>query len=121
MKARGGGKIVNLSSVAVDNPVSGQSRYITAKSAVLGYTKSLAVELAKFGIQANVIVPNMTDTDLIASIPTAYRDKLAASRPSKRHVQPIEVAQAVVFVASKWSSAITGQKVVLNLGEPPFA
>ena len=121
MKASGAGKIVNLSTVAVDNPVSGQSRYITAKSAVVGYTKSLAVELAKFGIQANVIVPNMTDTDLVAVIPTAYREKLAASRPSRRHVEPIEVAQAVAFVASKWANAITGQKVVLNLGEPPFA
>ena len=63
----------------------------------------------------------MTDTDLVASIPTAYREKLAQSRPSGRHVEPVEVAQAVAFIASSWANAITGQKVVLNLGEPPFA
>ncbi len=120
-KQNGGGKIINLSTVAVDNPVAGQSRYITAKSAVAGYTKSLAKELLKFNIQANLVVPNMTDTDLISVIPTMYREKIAESRPYGRHVQPIEVAQSIAFLASNWSDAITGQKVVLNLGEPPFA
>lgn len=120
-KQNGGGKIINLSTVAVDNPVAGQSRYITAKSAVVGYTKSLAKELLKFNIQANLVVPNMTDTDLVSVLPTMYRDKIAQSRPYGRHVQPIEVAQSIAFLASSWSDAITGQKIVLNLGEPPFA
>ncbi len=120
-KQNGGGKIINLSTVAVDNPVAGQSRYITAKSAVAGYTKSLAKELLKFNIQANLVVPNMTDTDLVSVIPGMYREKIAESRPYGRHVRPVEVAQSIAFLASNWSDAITGQKVVLNLGEPPFA
>ncbi|MDX2505066.1 MAG: SDR family oxidoreductase [Gammaproteobacteria bacterium] len=117
----GGGKIINLSTVAVDNPVAGQSRYITAKSAVTGYTKSLAKELMKFNIQANLVVPNMTDTDLVSVLPSMYKNKIAESRPYGRHVYPVEVAQSIVFLASNWSNAITGQKLVLNLGEPPFA
>jgi 3-oxoacyl-[acyl-carrier protein] reductase len=117
----GGGKIINLSTVAVAIPIAGQSRYITAKSAVEGYTKTLAVELARNNIQVNLVVPNMTDTDLISSIPSLYRERIADTRSYQRHVQPIEVAQSIVYLASKWSDAMTGQNIVLNLGEPPFA
>jgi 3-oxoacyl-[acyl-carrier protein] reductase len=120
-KSNGGGKIINLSTVAVDNPVPGQSRYITAKSAVTGYTKSLARELIEFNIQANLVVPNMSDTDLVSVLPTLYKEKIAESRLYGRHVYPIEVAQSIAFLASNWSDAITGQKLVINLGEPPFA
>jgi len=121
MKELGRGKIINMSTVALDNPVVGQSRYITAKSAVVGYTKSLAKELAQYNIQVNLVVPNMTDTDLVSGIPSAYKEKMAASNPYKRHVMPIEVAQSIAFLASNWSNAMTGQKLVLNLGEVPFA
>lgn len=120
-KKVGQGKIINLSTIAVANPVSGQSRYITAKSAVEGYTKSLAVELAQFNIQVNLVIPNMTDTDLVSVIPSLFRDRIANERLSQRHVQPVEVAQSIVYLASNWTSAMTGQKIVLNLGEPPFA
>ena len=120
-KKSGHGKIINLSTIAVANPVSGQSRYITAKSAVEGYTKSLAVELAQLNIQVNLVIPNMTDTDLISVIPALFRDRIASERTTQRHVQPIEVAQSIVYLASNWSNAMTGQKIVLNLGEPPFA
>ena len=68
-------------------------------------------------VQGNVVVPNLTETDLVAGIPAAYRERLAEARASKRHVQPIEVAQAVAFAASRWADAITGQQIVLNLGE----
>jgi len=120
-KKAGQGKIINLSTIAVANPVSGQSRYITAKSAVEGYTKSLAVELAPFNIQANLVVPNMTDTDLISVIPALFRDRIAKERVTQRHIQPVEVAQCIVYLASSWADAMNGQKIVLNLGEPPFA
>jgi 3-oxoacyl-[acyl-carrier protein] reductase len=120
-KKSGHGKIINLSTIAVANPVSGQSRYITAKSAVEGYTKSLAVELSQLNIQVNLVIPNMTDTDLISVIPALFRDRIASERTTQRHVQPIEVAQSIIYLASNWSNAMTGQKIVLNLGEPPFA
>ena len=120
-KKAGGGKIINMSTVAVTHPVARQSCYITAKSAVEGYTRSLAVEVAKHNIQVNLVVPNMTETDLVSVIPALFREKIAEARPYKRHVYPIEVAQCIAYLASDWSNAMTGQKVVLNLGEPPFA
>jgi len=120
-KKKNRGKIINLSTIAVANPPSGQAKYISAKSALEGYTKSLAKDLVKFNVQANIVVPNMAETDLVSSIPSAYRSKIAQSRPYGRHIRPIEVAQSIAFLASPWSDAITGQKIVLNLGEPPFA
>jgi len=120
MRERGAGKIVNFSTVAVHNPVSGQSRYATAKGAVEAYTRNLAKELIRFNIQANLVIPNMTETDLLASVPRTFRDRMGAAREYGRHVYPAEVAQAVAFLASQWSNAMTGQSVVLNLGEPPF-
>ncbi|MBA2707336.1 MAG: SDR family NAD(P)-dependent oxidoreductase, partial [Gemmatimonadaceae bacterium] len=65
-RRRGRGKIVNLSTIYVDNPVKGQSKYITAKSAVVGYSRALAREVAGENIQVNVLSPNMTQTDLLA-------------------------------------------------------
>ncbi|HRY24146.1 MAG: SDR family oxidoreductase [Geminicoccaceae bacterium] len=120
-RAQGGGKIVNVSSIATSQPVRGQSRYITAKSAIEGYTRSLAVELLKENIQVNMVVPAMTETDLIAAIPSDFVRRMAGARGMGRHVRPIEVAQAMVYLASPWADALSGQAIVLNLGEPPFA
>ena len=120
-KAQGGGKIINLSTVFVDNPVKGQTKYITAKSAVVGYAKSLAKELAADNIQVNVLAPNMTSTDLLAGLPTEIVRRMGLQRPGKRNMDPVEVAQAVAFLASQWSNSMNGQKLVLNMGEPPFA
>jgi 3-oxoacyl-[acyl-carrier protein] reductase len=82
MKARGGGKIVNVSTVAVDQPVRGQGKYITAKSAVAGYTKSLAVEVLKDNIQVNLVVPAMTENRPARLDPGRLR---AAHRQRARH------------------------------------
>ena len=68
-RRRGGGKIVNLSTIYVDNPVKGQSKYITAKSAVVGYSRALAREVAAENIQVNVLSPNMTQTDRLNPAP----------------------------------------------------
>lgn len=120
MQKRGGGKIVNFSALAARHPASGQSCYTTAKGAVEAYTRNLAKELIRANIQANLVVPNMTETDLLASVPRTFRDRLAAARDYGRHVHPAEAAQAAAFLASQWSNAMTGQSLVLNLGEPPF-
>ena len=119
-KAQGGGKIINLSTIVVDNPVKGQSKYITAKSAVVGYSRSLAKELAGDNIQVNILAPNMTSTDLLAGLPGEIVRRMGQLRPGKRNMEPVEVAQAIVFLASQWSNSMNGQKLVLNLGEPPF-
>ena len=121
MKSRGGGRIINVSTVYTGQPVKGQGKYVTAKAAVEGYTKSLAIELARDNIQVNLVVPAMTETDLLAAIPSDYIRRAGRARAMQRNLQPIEVAQAMVYLASSWTSGMSGQKVVLNLGEPPFA
>lgn len=120
-RAKGRGKIINLSTVYTDTPVSGQAKYIAAKSAVEGYTRSLAKELVGENIQANLVSPSPTETDLlVAQFSAATVNKLRSERPAGRNVQPVEVAQGIVFLASNWANAISGQRVCLNLGEDPF-
>ena len=120
MRAQRWGKIINFGTVAVARPVSGQTKYITAKSALVGYTRSLAVETAADNIQVNLVVPNMTETTLLASLPGRLVSRLAEESPAGRLLQPIEVAKAVLFLASDWAAPISGQKLVLNQGEAPF-
>ncbi|MCP4594845.1 MAG: SDR family oxidoreductase [bacterium] len=120
-RCQGSGKIINLSTIYVDQPVPGQNRYITVKSAVVGYTRSLARELAPDNIQVNLVCPTTTETDSLAGLPEALVRRMGEERPAGRNLAPIEVAQAIIYLASARADAITGQKLVLNLGDPPFA
>jgi NAD(P)-dependent dehydrogenase (short-subunit alcohol dehydrogenase family)/acyl dehydratase len=120
MRRQQWGKIVNIGTVATELPVRSQIKYIAAKSAVVGYTRSLAVEVAADNVQVNMVVPAMTDTSLIASLPRAMLDRLVADTSSGRLLRPMEVARAIAFLCSDWASCISGQKLVLNQGEPPF-
>jgi 3-oxoacyl-[acyl-carrier protein] reductase len=120
MRARRRGKIVNISTIATETPVGGQSKYITAKSAVIGYTRSLAAELARDNVQVNLVLPRMTDTTLVASLPQALLERIASESPNGELLQPIDVAKAVVFLVSEWATPISGQRIVLNQGEAPF-
>lgn len=120
MKAKKWGKIVNVGSIAVDQPVRGQSKYITIKSALTGYTRSLALELAAENIQVNLVVPQMTKTSLLAGLPGELIERLGRESPSGGLLEPIDVARAIVFLASEWAKPISGQRLVLNQGMPPF-
>ena len=120
MLAQGEGKIINISSVAVDNPPADQTKYVMAKSALVGLTRSLSVEYAARNIQVNLVVPNFVETDLVAHIPEGFRRKIARDTPMQRLASPIEVAQAVVFLASSFSSFTTGQKIMVTGGGAPY-
>ena len=120
MLAQGAGKIINISSVAVDNPPVDQTKYVMAKSALVGLTRSLSIEYAARSIQINVVVPNFVETDLVAHIPDGFRQKIARDTPMQRLASPIEVAQAVVFLASSFSSFTTGQKIMVTGGGAPY-
>jgi 3-oxoacyl-[acyl-carrier protein] reductase len=120
MIAQGGGKIINISSVAVDNPPSDQAKYVMAKSALVGLTRSLSIEFASKNIQVNLVVPSFIETDLVAHIPEGFRGKIARETPMQRIGSPIEVAQAVVFLASSFSSFTTGQKIMVTGGGAPY-
>lgn len=120
MRRRRWGKIVNLGTVATEIPVMSQTRYIAAKSAVVGHTRSLAVEVAADNIQVNMVVPAMTETSLIAGLPRVLIDRLAEDSPGGTLLQPIDVAKTILFLASDWSGAISGQQILLTRGAPPF-
>jgi 3-oxoacyl-[acyl-carrier protein] reductase len=120
MLAAGGGKIINISSVAVDNPPAHQAKYVLAKSALVGLTRSLSIELASKNIQVNLVVPSFIETDLVAHIPEGFRARIAREAPMQRLGTPIDVAQAVVFLASSLSAFTTGQKIMVTGGGAPY-
>jgi 3-oxoacyl-[acyl-carrier protein] reductase len=120
MVGGGGGKIINIGSVATDNPPPDQTKYVMAKSALVGLTRSLSLELAAKNIQVNMVVPNFVETDLVSHIPDAFRKNIAQQCPMQRHAFPVEVAQAIVFLASSYSSFTTGQKIMVSGGGSPY-
>jgi 3-oxoacyl-[acyl-carrier protein] reductase len=120
MLQRGGGKIINVSSVATDNPPPDQTKYVMAKSALVGLTRSLSIEFASKNIQANLVVPTFVETDFVAHIGEGFRKKIAQDTPMRRHASALEVANAVLFLASSLSSFTTGQKVMVTGGGTPY-
>jgi 3-oxoacyl-[acyl-carrier protein] reductase len=120
MLKQGGGKIINIGTVATDNPPANQIKYVISKSGLVGLTRSLSIEFAAKNIQINMVVPNFIETDLVAHIPDVYRKKIAQDTPMRRNAQPIDVAQAVFFLASSYSSFTTGQKIMVTGGGAPY-
>lgn len=120
MLRSGGGKIVNIGTLATDSPAPNQLKYVIAKSALVGLTRSLAVDYAAGNVQVNIVSPGFVETDLIGHIPEAYRARIAQDTPMKRNATPMDVAQAVVFLASRHAGFTTGQKLMVTGGAPPF-
>jgi len=121
MVEHGGGKIVNIASVATDDPPADQTKYVMAKSALVGLTRSLSVELAAKNIQVNMVVPSFVETDLVAHVQEGFRRKIARETPMGRNASPIDVARAVAFLASSYASFTTGQKIMVTGGGAPYA
>ena len=108
------GRIVSIGSVAgsVGNP--GQANYAAAKAGLVGFTKSLAREVAAHGVTANVVVPGLVDTAMTLNMPAAQREKLLERIPMARTGTPEEVAEAVRFCAR--ASYMTGHTVTVDGG-----
>src|SRR4030088_240073 len=119
MQAQGSGSIVNLSSTMGHRGAPGASLYTASKHAVEGLTKSAALEGAASGIRVNAIAPGPVETELLNRFTgTAERKAgLAAGVPLKRLGTPAEIADAIVFVASRKASFITGQVISVNGGK----
>lgn len=112
MKQRSG-SIVNLTSVVGLTGNAGQANYAAAKSGIIGFTKSVAKELASRGIRVNAVAPGCIDTDMTAVLSESVKEEMIKTIPLGRVAQPEEVAKAVCFLVSDCASYITGQ--VLNV------
>lgn len=121
MLKKGSGKIINIGTVATNSPPANQVKYVISKSGLVGLTRSLSVEYAARNIQVNMVVPSFVETDLVSHIPEVYRKKIAKDTPMGRNASPSDIAQAVLFLASSYSSFTTGQKILVTGGGAPFS
>lgn len=110
------GRIINLTSIAGFTGAFGKSNYSAAKAGIVGFTKSLALELASKNITVNAIAPGAIDTDMLNRIPEKYRTKILENIPAKRFGTAQEVADLVEFLVSDKSKYITGQTIHINGG-----
>ena len=116
IEEKGEGRIINISSVNGRRGQFGQTNYSAAKAGVHGFTKALALELAKKKITVNTVSPGYVDTEMILAIPEDIRQKLLQTVPMGRFCSPKEVAHLVAFLASKEASYITGGEFTINGG-----
>jgi 3-oxoacyl-[acyl-carrier protein] reductase len=107
MKQRSG-KIINISSIYGRIGVIGDVNYAAAKSGIVGFTKSVARELARYNINVNAIMPGLVDTDLLRGIPEKYLKPMIDEVPLKRVGRPEDIANVVAFLASEDSTYMTG-------------
>jgi acetoacetyl-CoA reductase len=116
MVAQQWGRIINISSVNGVKGAFGQTNYAAAKAGILGFTKSLALEVAKKGVTVNAVSPGFIDTAMTQAMPAAARDAVIASIPTERMGLPEDIANAVAFLASDASGYITGANLSVNGG-----
>ncbi len=110
------GNIVNISSVSGIHPLPGQTNYAAAKAGVIGFTKSLAREVAPYNIRVNAVAPGFIATEMTMGLGEKTRDKFVKMIPLQRFGTPEEVAKAVLFLLSDDSQYITGQTLQLDGG-----
>lgn len=110
------GKIINISSVVGVTGNPGQANYCASKAGIIGFTKSLARELAGKGINVNAVAPGFIETDMTAQLPEELKNEMLAGIPLRRFGSPRDIADTVVFLSSDHSGYITGQVIGVNGG-----
>src|SRR5262249_31758963 len=116
MIARRRGSIVAISSVSALVGRPGQTHYAAAKAGLCGLVRSLALEVARYGIRVNAVAPGLVDTESTASLPANVRQDLLAGIPLGRAGHPEEIAHVVRFLVSDEAAYITGQVVSVDGG-----
>ncbi len=116
MMKRRGGRVVNIASVVGITGNAGQANYSASKAGVIGFTKSVAKELAARNVLVNAVAPGFIDTDMTRALPEAARETLRKLIPLGRLGAAEDVANAVLFLSSDLASYMTGQVVVVDGG-----
>jgi NAD(P)-dependent dehydrogenase (short-subunit alcohol dehydrogenase family) len=128
MRQAGWGRVVNIASTAGQRGYAYVAAYAAAKHGVVGFTRSLALEVAAAGITVNAVCPGFTDTDMLArSVANIVektgrseeeaRAQLAALNPQRRFVTPDDVAASVAWLCTDGAAAVTGQSISVSGGE----
>ncbi len=110
------GRIINIASVVGATGNSGQVNYTSTKAGVVGFSKSLAQEMASRGITVNVVAPGFIDTDMTAVLPDMVKEELLKRIPMKRLGKPEDIAKTVAFLVSDDANYVTGQTIHVNGG-----
>jgi len=114
MMRQHGGRIINIGSVVGQMGNAGQSNYAASKAGLIGFSKSLARELAVRGITVNVVAPGLIDTDMTRGLPENVRNQWVATVPLGRFGTAEDVASAVCFLATDEAAYISGQVLAVN-------
>jgi len=116
MRENGFGRIIHISSVNGQKGQFGQTNYSATKSALLGFSKSLALESAAKGITSNVICPGYINTEMVAAIREDILKTIVDTIPSKRLGDSDEIAEMVAYLVSEKASYINGSTISINGG-----
>jgi len=115
MKARSG-SIINISSVSGLMGLAGQANYAASKAGLIGFTKTIARELAGRGIRANVIAPGFISSDMTSVLDEKTRGQVLEQIPLKRYGDPSDIANAALYLASDMSRYVTGTTLIVSGG-----
>jgi 3-oxoacyl-[acyl-carrier protein] reductase len=110
------GNIVNITSVSGVAGMSRQTNYASSKAGIIGFSKSLAKEVAAYGIRVNAVAPGFIETDMLSALKEEYREQLLEQIPLSRIGKVEDVAAVVKFLLSDAASFITGQTIVVDGG-----